>query len=171
MLPELPGLSVLRQIRADGLRTPILILTALGSVEERVEGLRAGADDYLVKPFAFPELLARLESICRRAAPPPGASVAVGDLALDLSTRSALYRGTEAGLTPTEFSILELLVRHAGQVVTRKMLCEHLWDADWEGETNVLEVHITRVRQKLDRAGAPPLVHTVRGRGYSLRAG
>jgi two-component system OmpR family response regulator/two-component system copper resistance phosphate regulon response regulator CusR len=171
MLPELPGLTVLRQLRAAGVRTPVLLLTALGSVEERVEGLNAGADDYLVKPFAFPELLARLASVCRRSAPPPSATLSAGGLTLDLSVRRVRCEGREVHLTPTEFSLLELLMRHAGQVVTRRMLCEHIWDADWEGETNVIEVHVTRLRGKLERAGAPGVIQTVRGRGYAVRAG
>jgi two-component system OmpR family response regulator len=170
LLPGLPGLDVLQRIRAAGVRTPILLLTALGAVEERVTGLKAGADDYLVKPFAFPELMARLEAVCRRTADRPSAVVAVGDLNLDLTTRRVVKDEVEIDLTPTEFSILELLMRHAGQVVTRKMLCEHLWDTDWEGTTNVIEVHINRIRKKLDREGATSLIQTIRGRGYALRA-
>jgi two-component system OmpR family response regulator/two-component system copper resistance phosphate regulon response regulator CusR len=170
LLPELPGLTVLRQMRAGGVRTPVLLLTALGSVAERVEGLNAGADDYLVKPFAFPELLARLQAVRRRAADRPPAVVESGVLTLDLGTRRVVCRGQEVALTPSEFSLLELLVRYAGHVVTRKMLCEHLWDADWEGTTNVLEVHIKRLRDKLAAAGEPSLIQTVRGRGYAVRA-
>src|SRR5262245_55654787 len=139
MLPEVDGLTVLRRIRAEGALTPVLLLTALGAVTERVEGLEHGADDYLVKPFAFPELVARLQTICRRSARPAPVQ-AVGALTLDLATRRVLHEGSEVPLTPTEFSILELLMRHAGQVVTRRMLCEHLWEADWEGTTNVIEV-------------------------------
>ena len=170
LLPSLPGLEVLRRLRAAGVRTPVILLTALGSVEERVAGLEAGADDYLVKPFAFAELLARLHAICRRVQDRPAATLAAADLTLDLATRRVHRGGKEVDLTPTEFSILELLMRHAGEVVTRKMLCEHLWQADWEGETNVIEVHITRLRKKLDRNGSGPTIQTVRGRGYALRA-
>jgi two-component system OmpR family response regulator/two-component system copper resistance phosphate regulon response regulator CusR len=169
LLPGLPGLEVLRRLRARGVRTPVLVLTALGAVEERVAGLNAGADDYLVKPFAFPELLARLEAVRRRSADRPPAVETAGDLTLDLTTRRVLRAGGEIDLTPTEFSILELLLRHAGQVVTRRMLSEHLWEADWEGATNVIEVHINRLRKKLD-TGEPSRIQTVRGRGYALRA-
>ena len=170
LLPGVPGLTVLRQLRAEGVRTPVILLTALGAVEERVAGLNAGADDYLVKPFAFPELLARLEAVCRRTHDRPAAVMTAAGLSLDLTTRRVEHNGIEIDLTPTEFSIMELLFRHAGQVVTRKMLCEHLWETDWEGTTNVIEVHINRLRKKLDREGAGSSIQTVRGRGYALRA-
>lgn len=170
LLPGLPGLDVLRQIRAAGVRTPVLLLTALGAVDDRVNGLKAGADDYLAKPFAFPELLARLEAVCRRIVDRPSPVLTVGDLQLDLTKRRVQKGQEDIDLTPTEFSILEMLMRHAGQVVTRKMLCEHLWDTDWEGTTNVIEVHINRIRKKLDREGAISIIQTVRGRGYALRA-
>jgi two-component system OmpR family response regulator/two-component system copper resistance phosphate regulon response regulator CusR len=170
-LPEKFGLDVLREMRAAGVRTSVILLTALGTVEERVAGLKAGADDYLVKPFAFSELMARLEAVQRRVAERPAAVETAGDLLLDLTTRRVTSAGKEIDLTPTEFSILELLLRHAGQVVTRKMLCEHLWEADWEGTTNVIEVHINRLRQKLGTGadGESP-IQTVRGRGYAVRA-
>jgi two-component system OmpR family response regulator/two-component system copper resistance phosphate regulon response regulator CusR len=171
MLPELPGSDVLARLRASGNRTPVLILTALGSVDQRVAGLQAGADDYLVKPFAFPELLARLDAITRRSIQSQLQQLTVGPLCLDLTTRRVVREGTEVDLTPTEFSLLEFFLRHAGQVVTRRMICEHLWDADWEGITNVIEVHVNRLRSKIDRDFAVPLLHTVRGRGYILRAG
>ena len=170
MLPDLAGLEMMRMMRKDGVRTPVLMLTALGSVEDRVEGLNAGADDYLVKPFAFPELLARLEAISRRAKDRPGTSLKVGPLTLDLTTRRVTRDSNEISLTPTEFSLLEFLMRYAGQVVTRKMLCEHLWEADWEGVTNVVEVHINRLRGKVDKGFPEPLIQTVRGRGYLLKA-
>jgi two-component system OmpR family response regulator/two-component system copper resistance phosphate regulon response regulator CusR len=169
LLPGLAGLDVLRQMRAEGVRTPVLVLTALGAVEDRVVGLHAGADDYLVKPFAFAELEARLEALHRRALDRPAAVMTAGDLTLDLTTRRVQRGSAEIDLTPTEFSILEMLMRHAGQVVTRRMLCEHLWEADWEGTTNVIEVHINRLRKKLD-VTEPSLIQTVRGRGYALRA-
>ncbi|HEX6960992.1 MAG TPA: response regulator transcription factor [Lacipirellula sp.] len=171
MLPDRPGLGVLRELRGHGVRTPVIILTALGSVEERVEGLNAGADDYLIKPFSFPELLARLNAISRRSVNLTSQHLVVGPLALDLSTRRVTRDGHLIDLTPTEFSLLEFLMRNAGQVLTRKMLSEHLWDSDWGGVTNVIEVHITRLRGKIDRDFSPPLLHTVRGRGYVLRAG
>jgi two-component system OmpR family response regulator/two-component system copper resistance phosphate regulon response regulator CusR len=124
----------------------------------------------VVKPFAFPELMARLEAVCRRTVDRPPVVMEAGDIRLDLTTRRVQKGKTEVDLTPTEFSILELLMRHAGQVVTRKMLCEHLWDTDWEGTTNVIEVHVNRIRKKLDREDAPSIIQTVRGRGYALRA-
>ena len=170
LLPGIPGLEVLRKIRAGGVRTPVLLLTALGAVDDRVIGLKAGADDYLTKPFAFPELLARLEAVWRRSVDRPSPILTVGDLRLDLPRRRLQKGEEEIDLTPTEFSIMELLMRHAGQVVTRKMLCEHLWEAYWEGSTNIIEVHINRIRKKLDKEGTPSLIQTVRGRGYALRA-
>jgi two-component system OmpR family response regulator len=170
MIPGEPGMVLLENLRREGVKTPVLILTALGSVEDRVKGLQTGADDYLVKPFAFPELMARIDAICRRAANKPAAVMQVGDLTLDLATRRVTKGDVEIDLTPTEFSIFELLMRHAGQVVTRKMLCESLWESDWEGTTNVIEVHINRLRGKLQRGSKEPLIHTVRGRGYALRA-
>lgn len=169
LLPDLPGLELLKQLRQNGVRTPVLILTALGTVDERVAGLEAGADDYLVKPFSFSELLARLMAITRRSLKLQSQHVTVGPLSLDLSTRRVTRDHREIDLTPTEFSLLEFLMRHAGQVVTRKMLCEHLWEADWEGVTNVVEVHISRLRSKIDRDFDAPLMQTVRGRGYVLR--
>ena len=170
LLPDLPGKEVMRIMRTFGTRTPVMMLTAMGSVDDRVQGLNAGADDYLVKPFAFPELLARLEAICRRAQDRPGSTLTVGPLSLDLATRRVTRAGTEITLTPTEFSLLEFLMRYVGQVVTRKMLCEHLWEADWEGVTNVVEVHINRLRGKVDKGFEEPLIQTIRGRGYLLKA-
>lgn len=170
MLPDLNGMDVLREMRQQGVQTPVLVLTALGSVDDRVAGLNSGADDYLVKPFAFPELTARLEAIGRRSVARPSTSLVVGPLRLDMTTRRVTRGAQEITLTPTEFSLLEYLMRYNGQVVTRKMLCEHLWEADWEGVTNVIEVHINRLRAKVDRDFEQPLIHTVRGRGYVLRA-
>lgn len=169
MLPDLGGLDLLRALRREGIRTPVLILSALGSVEERVAGLNAGADDYLVKPFAFPELLARLSAVTRRSFQSRAQQLVAGPLALDLSTRRVTRDGREIELTPTEFSLLELLMRNVGQVLTRRMMCEHLWDSDWEGVTNVIEVHINRLRAKIDREFDTQLLQTVRGRGYVLR--
>jgi len=170
LLPGVPGLELLRQVRAEGIRTPVLALTALGAVDDRVAGLTKGADDYLVKPFAMAELMARIEAVCRRSTAKPSPVLEVGELHLDLPTRRVTCSGVDVDLTPTEFSILEMLMRHAGQVVTRKMLCESLWASDWEGTTNVIEVHINRLRTKLQRSTREPLIHTVRGRGYALRA-
>ncbi len=170
MLPGRPGLDVLRELRSSGIHTPVIALTALGSVEERVNGLNAGADDYVVKPFALVELMARVEAVCRRTVTRPAAVMQVGKLTLDLATRRVSRDEHEIELTPTEFSLLELLMRYAGQVVTRRMLCEHLWETDWEGATNVIEVHINRLRGKLDKGYDESVIQTVRGRGYALRA-
>ena len=163
-------MRILEKMRDEGIRTPVVVLTALGSLDDRVTGLKRGADDYLVKPFEMLELLARIEAVCRRAGTKPSAVLEAGDLVLDLPTRRVTSGGVDIELTPTEFSILEMLMRHAGQVVTRKMLCESLWESDWEGTTNVIEVHINRLRTKLQRGTKEPLIHTVRGRGYALRA-
>lgn len=170
MLPDLDGVEIMKSLRSEGIRTPVLMLTAMGSVEDRVNGLKSGADDYLVKPFAFPELMARLEAIGRRIVDRPSSTMTAGPVTLDLTNRRVLRGGTEITLTPTEFSLLEYLIRFQGQVVTRKMLCEHLWESDWEGVTNVVEVHINRLRGKIDRGFEEPLIQTVRGRGYVLRA-
>lgn len=170
MLPGRSGLEVMREMRSAGIMTPTILLTALGSVEERVEGLRAGADDYVVKPFALPELVARLDAVCRRSVTRPAPTLQAGAVKLDLTNRRVTAGEREVDLSPTEFSLLELLMRHAGQVVTRKMLCEHLWKSDWEGTTNVIEVHVNRLRNKLDKLVPDPLIETVRGRGYAVRA-
>lgn len=169
MLPGMSGLEVLRKMRESHVLTPVILVTARGTVEERVEGLEAGADDYLVKPFAFAELIARIDAICRRSASKPSTVHQVGELRLDMSTRRVVREGRDIELTPTEFSLLEFLMRHAGQVVTRKMLCEHLWDQDWDGMTNVLDVHVNRLRGKLDKGFTRSLIETARGRGYALR--
>lgn len=169
LIPGESGIEILKKIREEGIRTPVIILTALGSVEDRVAGLTHGADDYVVKPFAMVELLARLDAVCRRTGPKPAPMLEVADLSLDLATRRVTHGGVDIDLTPTEFSLLEMLMRHAGDVVTRKMLCESLWESDWEGTTNVIEVHINRLRGKLQRGSKEPLIHTIRGRGYALR--
>ena len=170
MLPGKSGLEIVRELRTEGFLTPVVLLTALGSVEERIAGLTAGADDYMVKPFSFAELMARIDAVCRRSGTRPAPMMQIGDLCLDLATRRVIRDGIEIDLTPTEFSLLEFLMRHAGQLVTRKMLCEHLWESDWEGSTNVIEVHINRLRGKLDKAFNRPLIQTIRGRGYAIRA-
>lgn len=169
MLPDMSGMELLRQIRAAGILTPVIVLSAMSSVDERVSGLNAGADDYLVKPFSIAELTARLTAVCRRSHNKPSTSTKVGPLELDLTTRRVSRNEQEIDLTPTEFSMLEFLMRYHGQVVSRKMLCEHLWESDWEGATNVIEVHINRLRSKIDKGFDEPLIHTVRGRGYTLR--
>ena len=170
MLPDMHGLDLLRQARQEGIQTPVLVLTALGSVDDRVTGLEAGADDYLVKPFAFPELLARIDAICRRSGGRPAMVLEAGPISLHLGSRTVTRSGQQIELSPTEFSILELLMRHQGHVVTRKMLSEHIWHNDWDGVTNVIEVHINRLRSKIDRGFDQTLIQTVRGRGYVLRA-
>ncbi len=169
MLPDISGVEILQRIRAAGNQIPVLILTAMGSVQDRVVGLEGGADDYLIKPFAMPELLARLKAVTRRTQKTSSQNLRIGSVSLDLSTRRFFRDGREVDLTPTESSLLEFLMRHAGQVVTRKMLCEHLWESDWEGVTNVIEVHINRLRGKMDRDFDKHLIQTVRGRGYILR--
>lgn len=169
LLPQRGGLDVLKELRGAGILTPVLLLTALGTIEERVAGLTAGADDYLVKPFAFSELMARLRAVCRRSATRPTPHLEVADLCLNLASRRLTRGGKEINLSPTEFSLIEFLMRHAGQVVTRKMLCEAIWYADWEGMTNVVEVHINRLRSKLDRDFEKSAIETIRGRGYVIR--
>ncbi|MFM7184749.1 MAG: response regulator transcription factor [Planctomycetota bacterium] len=168
MLPGADGLSVLKAARSRGVRTPVIVLTARSLVSEKLQAFEAGADDYLVKPFAMDELLARIEAVHRRAADKPAMTLAAGPLQLSLANRRATLAGRPIELTPTEFNILELLVRFNGQVVTRKMLCEHVWGFDWDGPTNVIEVHINRLRGKLDKGREGSLVRTVRGRGYAL---
>jgi two-component system OmpR family response regulator/two-component system copper resistance phosphate regulon response regulator CusR len=168
MLPKASGLDVLRAARQAGVRTPVIVLTARGTVPDKLAGFEAGADDYLVKPFAIDELLARIEAVHRRTAHKPAMELEAGDLHLSLATKRLAMAGRTVELTPTEFSILELLMRYTGQVVTRKMLCEHVWGFDWDGPTNVIEVHINRLRGKLDRGRNDSLIRTIRGRGYAL---
>jgi len=172
MLPGLDGLSVVKAVRERGLRMPILILSALAQVDERVRGLREGGDDYLTKPFAFSELLARAEGLLRRGRPEAeDAVLKVGDLELNRLTRTVRRAGRIIDLKSREFSLLEFLMRHAGQVVTRTMLLESVWDYHFDPQTNVIDVHISRIRQKVDKGFSRPLLHTVRGSGYSLREG
>jgi two-component system OmpR family response regulator len=169
MLPYIDGLAVVQALRAQGVTTPILILSALAKVDDRVKGLRAGGDDYLTKPFAFSELLARIEVLNRRsAASEPATRLRVADVELDLVTRRVTRGGHPVDLTAREFRLLEFLMRHAGQVVTRTMLLENVWDLHFDPQTNVIDVHVSRLRHELDREGAPPLIHTVRGSGYVL---
>jgi two-component system OmpR family response regulator/two-component system copper resistance phosphate regulon response regulator CusR len=168
MLPGAAGLQVLEAARAAGVRTPVIVLTALGTVPDKLRGFEAGADDYLVKPFAMDELLARIEAIHRRTAHKPAMEMEAGGLRLSLAAKRLMIDGRTIELTPTEFSILELLMRYSGQVVTRKMLCEHVWGFDWDGPTNVIEVHINRLRGKLDRGRDESFIRTIRGRGYAL---
>lgn len=172
MLPGLDGLALIRSLRAAGKKTPALFLSALGEVDDRVEGLRAGGDDYLVKPFAFSELLARLEALIRRGEgeQAPRTLLKVADLEMDLLTRTVRRAGRNIELQPREFRLLEYLLRHSGQVVTRTMLLESVWDYHFDPQTNVIDVHISRLRSKIDKDFEGPLLHTVRGAGYVLRA-
>jgi len=171
MLPGLDGLSVIEALRKSGNAVPALVLSAKGSVEDRVAGLRAGGDDYLTKPFAFAELLARLDALVRRGRPKAVETVLrLADLEMDLLARTVARGGKPIELKPREFRILEYLLRHAGQVVTRTMLLENVWDYSFDPQTNVIDVHISRLRQKIDAGAARPLLQTVRGAGYRLRA-
>ncbi len=171
LMPQMDGLSMLAALRATGSRVPVLILSALGQVDERIRGLRAGGDDYLVKPFAMSELQARLEAITRRGLMPALESVLrVADLELDRMTHVVKRAGEEIMLKPQEYRVLEFLMRHAGHVVTRTMLLEGVWDYHFDPQTNVIDVHISRLRAKVDRSPWPALIHTLRGAGYCLRA-
>lgn len=171
MLPGLDGLAMIKALRAAGIRTPALFLTALGGIDDRVQGLDAGGDDYLVKPFAFAELLARLHALARR--PPLSevqTSLKVADLELDLMARTVTRAGKRIDLKPRELQLLEVLMRHAGQAVTRTMLLEKVWHFHFDPSTNVVETHVSRLRAKIDRGFDSELIVTVRGVGYSIRA-
>jgi two-component system, OmpR family, response regulator len=172
MLPGLDGLGVIRALRASGIKTPVLFLTALGGVGDRVQGLDAGGDDYLIKPFAFAELLARLNALARR---PPLQDVQtvlrVADLEMDLLKRTVTRAGRRIELQAREFSLLEFLLRHADRVVTRTMLLEGVWDFHFDPKTNIVETHMSRLRTKLNEGGLPNLIATVRGAGYTIRTG
>jgi two-component system, OmpR family, response regulator len=171
MLPDIDGISVMRQLRDDGIAAPFLIISALGEVDDRVRGLRAGGDDYLVKPFSFTELLARLEALGRRSDTVAKETILrVGDLAIDLIARNASRRGRKIPLLPREFQLLEYLVRNEGRVVSRAMLLQHVWDLHFDPSTNIIDVYVGRVCRKVDGAQAYPLIHTIRGIGYCLRA-
>src|SRR6266550_3380942 len=171
MLPDIDGLAVIRQLRENGIVTPALIISALGEIDDRVRGLRAGGDDYLVKPFALAELLARVEALARRSATVVKETVLrVGDLELDLVARTVTRRGRSIELLPREFQVLEYLVRNQGQVVPRALLLQHVWDLHFDPTTNIIDVYVGRVRRKVDGQQAYPLIHTVRGVGYCVRA-
>lgn len=170
MLPGRDGLSIVAELRRTGVRTPVLILTARRSVEDRVRGLEAGADDYLIKPFAFPELLARVQALIRRAQGTPDAvELTVGDLRLHRLTRRVERSGREIDLRPREFALLDLLMRNAGRVVSKTMILSHVWGYDFDPGSNVVDVLVFRLRDKIDREFSPPLLHTVRGVGYVLK--
>lgn len=169
MLPTMDGLSLVRSLRAAGRKTPVLFLTSMGGIDDRVEGLDAGADDYLVKPFAFSELQARVNALARR--PPPVAeqtSLQVGDLKMDLIRRRVTRNGTDIELQPREFTLLEVLMRNEGRVVTRTMLLERVWEFHFDPKTSVVETHVSRLRAKIDKPFGSALIHTVRNVGYSM---
>ncbi len=175
MLPKLDGLSLIRSLREQKVETPTLILSALSQVDDRVKGLRAGGDDYLPKPYAFSELLARVEVLARRgngkAASGEPTTYRVGDLEVDRLSHRVTRGGQEIAIQPREFRLLEYLMRHAGQVVTRTMLLENVWDYHFDPQTNVIDVHVSRLRSKIDKGFDRPLIHTVRGAGYMIRDG
>ena len=171
MLPRRDGLSIVESLRAEGNKTPVLILSALGEVDDRVKGLRAGGDDYLVKPYSFAELLARTEVLSRRRGGREETVYRVADLALDRLSHRVTRGDDEILLQPREFRLLEFLMKHAGQVVTRTMLLENVWDYHFDPQTNVIDVHISRLRSKIDKGFTPPLLHTIRGAGYMIRDG
>ena len=171
MLPKLDGLTLVERLRAEGIRTPILFLSALGEVDDRIKGLKAGGDDYLVKPWAFAELSARIEALVRRRDPGAVAThLQVGDLEMDLLARTVRRGGADIPMQPREFRLLEYLMRNQGHIVTRTMLLEQVWDYHFDPQTNVIDVHISRLRGKIDKGFEAPLLHTVRGAGYCLRA-
>jgi two-component system OmpR family response regulator len=173
MLPKLDGLSLIGGLRVQKIETPALILSALGQVDDRVKGLRAGGDDYLTKPYAFSELLARVEVLARRKSSGAGEETVykVGSLELDRLSHKLTRNGKEIVLQPREFRLLEYLMKHAGQVVTRTMLLENVWDYHFDPQTNVIDVHISRLRAKIDKGFDPPLLQTIRGAGYMIRDG
>jgi len=171
MLPRLEGLDIVRALRARGDQVPILVLSALDTVDDRVHGLRAGSDDYLGKPFAIEELLARVESLLRRRATVAETVLRIDDLEMDLIGHRVTRAGREVTLTGREFRLLEFLLRHAGQVVTRSMLLEAIWEIRFDPQTNLIDVHVSRLRRAVDREYERPLIQTVRGVGYTLRTG
>ncbi|MCB1380747.1 MAG: response regulator transcription factor [Alphaproteobacteria bacterium] len=171
MLPKRDGLDLIRALREEGIRTPVLILSALSDVDERVKGLRAGGDDYLGKPYAFAELLARVENLGNRKMDKPlETTLRVGDLEIDILTRTVTRAGKSIPLQPREFKLLEYLVRNAGHIVTRTMLLENVWDYHFDPQTNVIDVHVSRLRSKIDKGFDEPILQTVRGAGYMIRA-
>jgi two-component system, OmpR family, response regulator len=171
MLPDIDGITVMQLLRGDKITTPVLIVSALGEIDDRVRGLRAGGDDYLVKPFAVAELLARVEALARRSVTVAKETILrVGDLEMDLVTRTVSRRGQEIKLMPREFQLLEYLVRNEGHVVSRTMLLQHVWDLHFDPTNNIIDVYVGRIRRKVDGQQAYPLIHTVRGVGYCVRA-
>jgi two-component system, OmpR family, response regulator len=170
MLPELDGLSVIREMRKEKITTPVIILSAKGSVDDRVEGLQTGGDDYLTKPFAFSELLARVQALIRRSSNmSEPTSLTVGDLSMNLLSREVTRKGKQIDLQPMEFSLLEYLLRNAGRVVSKSMIMEHVWDYNFDPQTNVVEARVCRLRDKIDRDFTKKMIHTIRGVGYVLK--
>jgi len=170
MLPQMDGLSLVKAARATGMKAPVLFLTTMGGVDDRVAGLEAGGDDYLTKPFAFAELRARIGALSRRPPIVAATSLGVGDLEMDLLARTVTRGGKRIELLAQEFKVLEYLLRHAGEVVTRTMLLEKVWDFHFDPKTNIVETHISRLRSKIDKGFDKPLLHTIRGAGYVIRA-
>jgi two-component system OmpR family response regulator len=170
MVPELDGLSLVKAIRSAGIATPVLMLTAMGAVADRVDGLEAGADDYLVKPFSFAELSARVNALARRPPLQAETKLVVGDLVLDRLQRLVRRGETQVDLQTREFQLLELMMLNAGRVVTRTMMLESVWNFRFDPGTNIVETHMSRIRSKIDRGGDSPLIHTIRGEGYVIRA-
>jgi two-component system OmpR family response regulator len=171
LLPRGDGLAIVTAMRGAGIDVPVLMISALSDVDERIRGLRAGGDDYMTKPFASEELAARVEVLLRRrTAPAPAPSLSVGDLDLDLITRTARRAGTEIRLMPTEFKLLEYMMRNSGQVLTRTMIFEAIWGYHFDPGTNLIDVHLGRLRRKIDRPGLPAMIHTIRGSGFALHA-
>lgn len=173
MLPGVEGLTIIRTLRASNINTPIIILSAMADVEQRVEGLQSGADDYLVKPFAFSELLVRVEILAKRINSPQAqaqqSQLQLADLQIDLLTHKVSRNNQAINLLATEYRLLEYLMRHAGHIVSRTMLFEHVWDYNFDPQTNVIDVHMSRLRKKIDKPFATALIHTVRGAGYVIK--
>lgn len=170
MLPKLDGLSLIEEVRRNKINVPMIILSAKRAVDDRVKGLQTGSDDYLVKPFSFSELLARIQALFRRASgPAPATRLEAGDLSLDLLTRKVMRGGVEINLQPREFALLEYLLRQAGRVISKTMILEHVWDLDFDPQTNVVDVLVCRLRHKVDRDFEEKLIHTIRGVGYVLK--
>ena len=170
LLPALEGLAIVETLRRSGVNTPVLVLSAVGEVDERVRGLRAGGDDYLTKPFAFAELCARVDALLRRSPEPRDTVLRVDELELDLLSRTARRGRRTLDLLPRELQLLEYLMRHEGHTVTRAMLFEHVWDYRFDPQTNLVDVHVGRLRRKVDGPGEPPLIRTIRGIGFALHA-
>jgi two-component system, OmpR family, response regulator len=170
MLPSLDGLSLVKKLRAEGSQTPVLFLTTMSGIDDRVAGLNSGGDDYLTKPFALVELMARINAIARRGDPRQPVTLHAGDLEMDLIRRTVHRGGKAVDVQPQEFKLLEYMLRNAGRVVTRSMLLENVWELHFDPRTNIVETHMSRLRAKMDRGYATELIHTIRGNGYILRA-